>query len=97
MTTSEQYLVELERRIRQMCRASKEGYKATPTERHRLEGFIQAGVFMNLTTNADTRSLLEQIYQEVFDRPMASDTEAPRWDAPTPDYELYDKPTYLRK
>lgn len=97
MTKSEQYLVELQRRIKQMCRASKEGYKATPTERHRLEGFIQAGVFMELTTNSDARALLEQIYQETFGRPMSADSEAPRWDAPTPDYDLYDKPTYLRK
>lgn len=50
---------ELVRRIERMCRASKEGYKASALERHRLEGFIEAGVFLGLTTNKGHRRTLQ--------------------------------------
>ena len=54
----ENYLNEVEKRLNRLFTASKEGYKAAPAERHRLEGFMAAGVFMGLVTNAELAKVM---------------------------------------
>ena len=44
----DEFLHEVEKRLSKMFTASKEGYKAAPVERHRLEGFMQAGGFIGV-------------------------------------------------
>ena len=90
---------ELVRRIERMCRASKEGYKASALERHRLEGFIEAGVFLGLTTNKDAQGLLETTYEQVFGRPMSErgQPSSSSFDVTVPDYSQYDTPSFVRK
>jgi len=57
----EHYIKEVEKRLNRIFTASKEGYKTPPTERHRLEGFMAAGVFMGLATNAELAKVMDEI------------------------------------
>ena len=47
------YLAEISKRLTKMFRASKEGYKIPDIDRHRLEGFMHAGIFMQIATPAE--------------------------------------------
>lgn len=98
MKTPQDFSTELKRRFTQMCRASKEGYKASPTERHRLEGFIQAGVYVGLIDNPSAKAILEDTYHDVFQQPMstAAKSNTTNWQLELRDYSLYDTPAYLR-
>ncbi len=98
MKTPQDFSNELKRRFTQMCLASKEGYKASPTERHRLEGFIQAGVYVGLIDNSSAKKTLETVYQDIFQEPMstAAKPNASNWRLELRDYSLYDTPAYLR-
>ncbi|MFT6654659.1 MAG: hypothetical protein ACJAWI_001424 [Marinomonas primoryensis] len=42
---------EIEKQLIQHFRSSKGGLKTPEIQRHRLEGFISAGVFLGTTTN----------------------------------------------
>lgn len=69
------------------------------TKSHQLEGFIQAGVFLGHTSNAEARCVLENIYLEVFSKPLseASTAERGSWNLEMPDYSQYDTPIFARK
>jgi biopolymer transport protein ExbB/TolQ len=66
MKDREDYLQEVESRLTRMFRASKNGHKASPAERHRLEGFIQAGSFLGLATSEEIKSLMDRIHFDTF-------------------------------
>jgi hypothetical protein len=90
---------EVEKRIKKMFTAAKEGYKAAPVERHRLEGFMQAGVYIDLVSNAELSELMESVqlnvyYQTIAKRRAASSTS---WQNEAIDYSQYDQPAYMRK
>jgi hypothetical protein len=92
-----QYQEELESRIARMCRLSAEGYKSTPMERHRLEGFIQAGVFLGLTSNSDVQTLLDKVYLAVCGKPLKeAGAHVIEWEANSNSYKHYEAPAYLR-
>lgn len=95
------FLAETEKRLRHIFNASKEGYKASPVERNRLEGFMSAGVFLELTTNNELKELLDRIHFEVFgktieDRKAELQNEA-RWREEAIDYTAFDSPSFERK
>jgi len=46
------FLHEIEKRLSRMFSVSKAGQKMIPVDKSRLEGFMQAGVFLELVTNA---------------------------------------------
>ena len=60
------YLIEVEKRLTRIFMASKERYKISPVERHRLEGFMSAGVFMGLVTNTMLAKLMNEIHVNIF-------------------------------
>lgn len=79
--------------------ASKEGYKLPAMERHRLEGFIECGVFLNLATRREMAQLMEQLHLEVFGktiRERQADQSA-TWQYDLIDYRAYDRPTFERR
>ena len=49
--TADQYLSEIEQRLRKHFSASRDGYKLPDQDRHRLEGFMQGAVFMGFATS----------------------------------------------
>lgn len=96
--TSDKYLDEVYTRLRALFIANKNGYSTGPAERHRLEGFMQAGVFMGLTSNAELTQLMEAVHQEVFGRPMA-ERKARKpvgWRDEAFDYSQFETPAFER-
>ncbi|WP_066959380.1 hypothetical protein [Microbulbifer sp. Q7] len=94
----ETFIPEVSRRLRQLFSTSKLGMAIPPSERHRLEGFMQAGIFLGLSSKAELAELMEGIHLEVFGKTIAErKAEAPSsWVFEEVDYALYETPTYQR-
>jgi len=93
------YLNEIETRLRRLFSASRDGYRIADVERHRLEGFIQAGVFMRITTNDEISKMMESIHFTVFGQSIAG-REAEKmiiWPETVVDYSQYELPAFVRK
>jgi len=97
--SKEQYLNEVSRRLKLMFSASKDGYKTVSIERHRLEGFMQAGVFLELTTNTEMSQLMNDIHVSVFDKTIEQRKaeKSNDWQSELIDYAQYEQPTYIRQ
>jgi len=95
----ENYLTEVEKRINGIFSASKEGYKTPPVERHRLEGFMNAGVFMGIVDNSELSSLMDKIHMRVFGKTIQQRKEELSGSLKDEviDYSFYELPTYIRK
>ncbi len=78
---------------------SKEGYKISPVERHRLEGFMNAGVFMKLVTNTELSNFMDEIHINIFGKSIQQrKTELPNsWQEDGIDYSQYESPAFGRK
>jgi len=94
----EDFLNEVERRLSKMFYASKEGYKNSTVDKHRLEGFMQAGVFLGLVSNKELSVLMDAIHHSVFGISIKErrDSKSDSWKNDTIDYSVYDQPTYER-
>jgi hypothetical protein len=92
------YLAEISNRLTKLFKASKEGYKIPDIDRHRLEGFMQAGIFMGVATPVEISVLLEDVHHSIFGktiRDRKSELSA-TWTDIEVDYDKFDSPTYLR-
>lgn len=99
MKSEKKFTDELQRQITRICRSSKEGYKTAAVDRHRLEGFIHAGVFLGLTTNQAAKALFDDTYLSITGNSL-NQTNKRSGGAimlELPDYDKFDTPTYLRK
>ena len=93
----EDYLAEVETRLFRIFAASKEGHKAALIDKHRLEGFINAGVFMKIASNSELSVLMERTHQSVFGMSIQDRKKKnTRWEESIIDYSSYDLPTYMR-
>ena len=93
-----EYLTEVNKRLTKTFRASKEGYKIPDIDRHRLEGFMQAGIFMEISTPAEMSELLENVHYSVFEKTILerkSEVSA-TWTDIEVDYDKFDSPTFMR-
>lgn len=92
------YLAEVSDRLNKMFRASKEGYKIPDIDRHRLEGFIHAGIFMKITTLGEMTNLMEQAHHTVYGKTIEErrSDKSISWPDIEIDYDKYDSPTFLR-
>lgn len=93
------FISEVEVRLRRLFTASQQGYKASPAERHRLEGFMQAGVFMGLSSNKELAELMGAVHLQIFGKSISERRqESPvQWQGDTHDYSQYDQPTFVRR
>ena len=98
MKNREQYIREVENRLSTMFRASRDGYESPPADKHRLQGFIQAGTFLGLTTREEMQSLMARIHLDVFGKTIAErkSEKGVSWMSENVDYGKYDQPTYER-
>ncbi|MFC3679881.1 hypothetical protein [Bacterioplanoides pacificum] len=94
----EAYLAEVERRLRTLFRASKEGMAVADVERHRTEGFMQGAVFMGFVTPREMDQLMEQVHLAVFGKKISERRRqrATGWNSCAVDYSQYDRPTFRR-
>ena len=63
----ERYLLEAERRLRDVLLAFKRGEDVAPALNFRTEGFFEAGVFLGLVTEQQLSELLVRLQREVLD------------------------------
>ena len=98
MRSREEYLNEVENRLARMFRASRDGHKPSPTERHRLEGFIQAGSFLGLASKDQLQALMEQVHYDIFGKSIEErqSEQTTSWVPEDIDYSQYDQPTFER-
>jgi hypothetical protein len=92
------YIKEVTHRLHMRFSQSKEGVKLPDSNRFRLEGFMQAGVFIGLVSNGEFNHLIEHIHLDVFGQTVAERKEAlqGQWQEEAIDYNSYDSPSYQR-
>lgn len=95
------YLAEIEKRLFNMFSASKQGIKATAMEKHRLQGFMQAGVYLKIQTLEEQQALIELVHFKVHGKTVAQRSEELTRRGIQPDtsidYSYYDTPTHHRQ
>ncbi len=93
------YITEVSHRLHIRFSQLKEGARLPEANRYRLEGFMQAGTFIGLTTNAELSALIEQIHLAVFGQTVAERKKAQgeKWPDESIDYTFYDSPAYERR
>ena len=93
------FIVEVEKRLNRIFQASKDGYKVSPVERHRLEGFMNAGVYMGVVTNAELAKVMNDIHVSIFGKSIAQRKAEKNtgWQEEVIDYSAYDQPAFERK
>ncbi len=98
MRDREDYLQEVRNRLFKMFRASKDGYKASVTEKHRLEGFMQAGTYFGVASGEELRSIMDEVHNEVFSMSIAErrGSLSSTWTHEDIDYSQYEPPSYGR-
>ena len=98
MDNSEKFMQEVERRLHNLFRASKDGYRIPDIERHRLTGFIHAGVFMGIATNKEMHNLMESVHFSVFAKTIKErkETQQISWEDHDIDYGQFEQPTFER-
>lgn len=97
--SSEPFLQEVEKRLTRMFSAAKQGYKPSAVERHRLEGFMQAGVFVGLTDNLALSSLMSDVHIRIFGKTLEERQHDATlvWQEQTEDYSQYEVPAFIRQ
>lgn len=95
----EQYLSEVEARLLKYFSASRDGYKAPPEERHRLEGFMQGAAFMGFASSKELAVLMERTHFAVFGKTIEDRRleNVSLWQDSVINYDKYDQPAYERK
>ena len=99
MKDKEDYLREVENRLTRMFRASRDGHKAAPADRHRFEGFMQAGTFLGLAGGDELKSLMNRVHVDIFGKTI-QDRESEQSAPQVPesiDYSQYEESTYERE
>lgn len=95
----QQFIEEAKQRLLTMFNNSKQRIKASDAERFRLQGFMQAGVFLGLSSNNELQQLMEEMHKQVFSmsiRERRLQQEAGRI-SNTVDYSFYDAPAFNRQ
>ena len=92
------YLIEVTTRLTKLFKASKEGYKIPDIDRHRLEGFLHAGIFMKIATPAEMSALMEDVHYSIFGKTIQDrkSKKLANWSDIEIDYEKFESPTFLR-
>jgi len=93
------FIEEVEKKLKQMFESSRDGMVPPAKQRHRLEGFIEAGVFMGMARNEEIADLMEKVHYEVFNMSMQDHKMQHlfSWTDKKIDYSPYDAPTYERR
>ena len=92
------FLSEVQDKLINIFNASKEGYKVPEVQRYRLEGFIHAGVFMELVSNVEIQELMNETHLSIFNMTIEErkQKKGAAWNDESIDYSQYDMPTFER-
>jgi len=92
------FIEELEKRFMEQFKASKKGNVPSLQDRYKLEGFVEAGIYLSLVRHAEVEELIERVHLLVFRMTRAEHKEkhAASWSQSNIDYSSYDAPTFER-
>ncbi|HEY5718494.1 MAG TPA: hypothetical protein VIS52_08360 [Motiliproteus sp.] len=92
---------EVRQRLLRIFNTTKQGLKVADIDKHHCEGFIQAGVFMGLVSNAEMSTLMEETHRLVFGKTIAERqadlSSRSLWQPHTVDYSQYETPAIERR
>jgi len=94
----QKFLDEVEARLTRLFSASRDGYRLADVQRHRLEGFIQAGIFIQLTTREEMSQLMNSVHIDIFGKTMSQRMaeSTGSWPETVIDYSAYEQPVFER-
>lgn len=94
----ERFLDEVNRQLRIIFNAIREGHKPPEVLKHRCEGFMRAGVFLGVVKNPELSTLMEDLHLDVvgmtIDERMARHRD--RYKDEEINYSQYESPSYER-
>ena len=92
------FILEIELRLKKIFMASRDGFKVSLSEKHRNEGFLQAGVFMGFISNEELYEKMNNIHVDVFGISIEEKIKEDKlkWKEGGVDYSLYDIPVFIR-
>ncbi len=95
----ESYINEVTKRLTRIFSASKEGHTPADIDRHRLEGFMQAGVVLGVMTSQEMFTLRDDIHIKIFGKSYEKRKAelAQKGLSEQIDYSRYDEPAYSRR
>lgn len=92
------FILEIESRLKKIFTESRDGFKVSLSEKHRNEGFLQAGVFMSFISNEELYEKMNTIHIDVFGVSIEEKRKADelKWKEGAIDYSTYDIPVFIR-
>ena len=103
---TDDFLEAVSQLLRMRFKAVKSGYKTSEAGRCRLQGFMHAGVFMNLVSTRELSHLIASVHLEVLGQTVSerksTSENREKFDirtllnAQTIDYDIYDSPAFER-
>ena len=92
------FINEVKHRLKTIFNSSKEGYRVLSVEKHRVEGFMQAGVFLDLISNEELYDVMQEVHMSVFDMSIEERQKINeiKWNDEQIDYGGYEIPSFLR-
>jgi len=98
---SDRFSEEVRQRLLRIFNATKQGLKVADIDKHRCEGFIQAGVVMGWVSNEQMNQLMDATHRAVFGKSIAerqADLSARSlWQPHQVDYSQYETPAIERR
>ena len=92
------FINEVKHRIKTIFNSSKGGYRVLDVEKNRVEGFMQAGVFLGIISNGELYDLMQEVHMSVFDMSIEDRQKINeiKWNDDQIDYGGYEIPSFLR-
>ena len=95
------FLKEVSRQLEALYRATKAGVELGPKAKHRCEGFMQAGEFLQIVSKDELTEVMELAHKKVFSETIVHRKERlrrkHRWPVETIDYSEFESPAYDRR
>ena len=98
MIHKDKFIKEVKRRIKIIFNSSNEGFRISNIEKNRLEGFMQAGVFLKFTSNEELYDVMQEVHISVFEMSIEERKKINeiKWNDDQIDYGGYEIPSFLR-
>ena len=71
-TMKKKFLTNLEAQLYETMNVAKAGAKISDADKYRCEGFMQAGVELELVTDEEIQALIKQVHETVFGESIVS-------------------------
>ena len=94
----DKFINEVKHRLKIIFNSSKEGYRVLSVEKNRVEGFMQAGVFLGLISNEELSDVMQDVHMSVFEMSIEArqNINEIKWNDDQIDYGGYEIPSFLR-